>query len=613
MTELAPNAASCATLGELLCVQARAPKRPWDIKLLYHQSELPEGVEPVGDDLAVNLSYAELLRYGQRAAAALSAAGVNSGDRVLLLLPTGVGWLTAFWGCQLLGAIPVPLIPPWSVDQLMMQGERIAEIARICGAAAVVIEPQLRRVLEATRSAAVEPLRALRQLTPSDLFSGDEKSLTLCLSNADDPAFIQFTSGSTAEPKGVVISQRAALANCDFIGTRLAVDEHDVGCSWLPLFHDMGLIGHILTPLRFRVPSVLLPPEVFARQPRTWFEVLTRYQATVTTAPNSAYDLCAGKISDRDIAQLDLSRLRIAMCGAEPILPATLRRFARRFAGVGFRELSFMPVYGLAEATLAVTLGVPDKAPRVERLDRRTLEEQRYAASLATAGEEDSLENGQDAKVEVVSVGRPIAPDSLRIVDDAGRPLPERQVGAIEAGGRSLMTEYFRNPSATSLTLKDGFVSTGDLGFMIDGELFVVGRTKEIIIKAGRTLHPYDIEAAAGSVEGIRKGRVVAFGVANAETGTEDVVVVGETKITEPKRRKQLEQAVKVAVFASAAVRIDVLQLVPPGVLLKTSSGKLRRTAVRERFQSGTLRAMRASWSTRAKAYLAARWSRWGE
>ncbi|HEX2880149.1 MAG TPA: fatty acyl-AMP ligase [Polyangiaceae bacterium] len=586
---------SCTTLGALLRARAaRAERREtggvWDITLLFPREELPLDLEAKANERKLALSYQELLHYSERAAAVLRAAGVVQGSRVVLVLPTGFAWLVAFFGCQLLGAIPVPLMPPWSIDQLATQRERIERVVSIVEAAVMVLDPQLRSVLGTAPS-------QCRCVTGQELFAGDASGFVAIAGRSDDPAFIQFTSGSTAEPKGVVISHGAALANCSFIGRRLGVGPHDVGCSWLPLFHDMGLIGHLLVPLYFGIRSVLLPPEVFARQPRTWLEAVTEYRATVITGPNSAYDVCASKIVDRDLAALDLSTVRAALCGAEPILAGTLRRFAERFASVGFRADSMMPVYGLAEATLAVTLSAIGQSTRIERFDRTALETERRAVSVSDTDADSPV-------AELVGVGRPDREQSLRIVDDRGNALPERHVGLIEVSGPSVMSEYFRNPKATNAVLKGGFINTGDLGFLLNGDLFVVGRSKDTIIKAGRNLHPYDIEAAAATVAGIRKGRVVAFGMRNEAIGTEDVALICETR--RPKaQHKELERAVRAAVFRATAVRVDLLRLVEPGVLLKTSSGKLRRNAVRERLENGTLQRMPVPWSLRVRALLA--------
>jgi acyl-CoA synthetase (AMP-forming)/AMP-acid ligase II len=592
---------SCQTLSELLHAQARAGSRVWDFKLVYQQSDLPSGLTRSGNDMAVDLSYADLLELATRAARRLQRAGVGPGARVLIVLPTGLGWLAAFFGCQLLGAAAVPLVPPWSLDRLQEHAERMARVATVCEPAACVIEPALMSVLEATQSAAALPLRALTRLTPAELFEEAAGSLVEPTIDPSAPAFIQFTSGSTADPKGVVISQRAVLANCDFIGRRLGTSEHDIGCSWLPLFHDMGLIGHVLVPLCFGTQSVLIPPEVFARQPRTWLEVVTRYRATMTTAPNSAYDMCATKLTDRDLSRVDLSSLRKALCGAEPILPATLSRFAQRLAGHGFREAMFTPVYGLAEVTLAATISEGDTGPRVCRFDRQRLEHEGQAV-LAS----DPVLDG----IELVAVGRPESPQGLRIVDEQGRELSEGRIGEIQVGGDSVMSEYFRNAPATRQAFQDGHVRTGDFGFVLDGELFVVGRRKETIIKGGRNLYPYDIEAAAANVAGVRKGRVVALGVSNPATGTQDVVLLFETKQTLAEQQKQLMREVKAAVFAATQVHLDQLELLPPGTLLKTSSGKLRRAEIRERYLHGTLKPERASRLLAARAYWAVKWSK---
>jgi acyl-CoA synthetase (AMP-forming)/AMP-acid ligase II len=329
---------------------------------------------------------------------------------------------------------------------------------------------------------------------------------------------------------------------------------------------------------------------------------VTEYRASVITAPNSAYDLCASKIADRDLASLDLSSVRAALCGAEPILATTLRRFSERFAGSGFGANGFLPVYGLAEATLAVTVTSRGDGPRIERFDRKALET--HGNAVRSVGTEAT---GLDAaSVDLVGVGRPRGPADLRIVDEQGRELPECQVGSIEVGGPSLMSGYFGNPAATEAALRDGFVRTGDLGFVSNGELFVVGRSKEMIIKGGRNVYPYDIEAAVSAVAGVRAGRVVAFGVRNADIGTEDLTVVCETKLPTG-QHKELERAIKAAVFQATALRIDRLHLVGAGVLLKTSSGKLRRNAVRESLENGTLQRVRVPWSLRVRTVLAAR------
>jgi acyl-CoA synthetase (AMP-forming)/AMP-acid ligase II len=311
---------------------------------------------------------------------------------------------------------------------LLLHAERMAQVIDVCAASAAVIEPSLLAVLQATGTPASSRFTALPCVVPEQLFAGSGEGVQPVMVEPEAPAFIQFTSGSTSDPKGVVISQSAALHNCRFIGERLRVSARDVGCSWLPLFHDMGLIGHLLVPLYWGTPSVLLPPEVFARQPRVWLEALGRHRATITTAPNSAYDICASKILERDVARLDLSSVRAALCGGEPVLPGTLRRFAGRFAEAGFRHSSFVPVYGLAEATLAATMTEPDATLRFECFERTRLE-QRGEAVTATP------ESAPSGLVELAAVGRPRELGGVRIVDESGQGLPERRVGVCRLVG----------------------------------------------------------------------------------------------------------------------------------------------------------------------------------
>jgi acyl-CoA synthetase (AMP-forming)/AMP-acid ligase II len=595
MTEIAQPRAR--TLAELLVERAstRDTARDFDVRLLYVDTDLPPGATLAGDDRALNLSFEDVLRIAQSAARALKSAGVEAGDRVLLLLPTSAGYLAAFFGCQLLGAIPVPLVPPWSLEHLQAHAARIDKVAEVCEARALVAEPSFLRLLTAFKALS-DRLGRLPRVAPSQLFEAEPLAISPP-TNPDEPAFIQFTSGSTAEPKGVVIRQGAVLENCRFIAERLEGRASDVAAAWLPLFHDMGLIGHLLTPLYAGVRAVLFPPEVFVRQPRVWLEVLTRTRATITTAPNFAYDLCAKKLTPRDLERIDLTHLRVAMCGGEPVLRGTLERFTSRFSGVGFKPESFRPVYGLAEATLAVTmpLGGP---PRVDVVNRAALEQDGHA--LPATPELPAVET-----LDLVSAGKPYQSPWLRVVDDAGAPLDERRVGLIEVAGPSLLSAYFRNPEATAHAVSQGWLKTGDLGYVADGELFVVGRSKETIIKGGRSIHPYDIEAAASGVEGVRAGRVAAFGTLNEETATDDIVLVCETHERDAAGKRELDKRIRTAVFAATGARLDVLELTEPGSLSKTSSGKLQRHVVRERYLQHDLAPVRVPWLARARAYWA--------
>ena len=518
-------------------------------------------------------TYADVLASARRAAAVLVRHHVAAGDRVLVMLPTGPEFVAIFFGCQLLGAIPVPVVPPWSRARLDAHLERIARIARIARPMATVTTPAVAALCRTRDDTWLRGAISSDELARETVqFDGSSPG------DPDFPAFIQFTSGSTAEPRGAVISQRAVLVNTRGIATAAGFRDDDIMCSWLPLFHDMGLIGHLITPYVCGTESTLLAPEQFAVRPVEWLRVMSRLRATVSTAPNFAYRIAADRIPDRDLRGLDLSAWRVALCGGEPISADTATAFARRFAPHGLSPTAFFPVYGLAEMTLAATFPPPGRATRVDEVDREALERDRVARPAT------GHPNEQAARI--VSCGRPFPGHALQIVDDKGEPLPERRVGEIELRGLSMMSGYFRDPAATLDVMPGGWLRTGDLGYVADGELFVVGRRKEVIIVRGRNLAPYDVEAAAASVDGVRKGRVAAVGVPDAERGTELLVVVCESRA---RKHLELVAAVRRAVLEHVGVTPDRVIVTRPGVVPKTSSGKIQRRAVRDRVIAGDL------------------------
>jgi acyl-CoA synthetase (AMP-forming)/AMP-acid ligase II len=391
----------------------------------------------------------------------------------------------------------------------------------------------------------------------------------------DDLALVQFSSGSTGDPRGVMLSHRNLLANVAAVLAVLQPDETDVNCSWLPLYHDMGLIGGLFMPLHCGRPVVLLSPQGFLLDPKRWLWAIHHHRATISTAPNFAYQLIAGRVDERELAGLDLSCWRLALCGAEPVMPETLAAFARKLAPHGFREEGLLPVYGLAEVALGALFPVPGQPFRRDGVDPAALE----AHGRAEPG----------GRV-LSSVGRPLPGFDVRIADGEGRPLPERHVGEIQLQGPSVMLGYLDDPAATARVLVDGWLRTGDLGYMAEGELFVVGRSKDLILKGGRNYAPQDLEKAAERVEGIRRGCVAAFGVPDPTTGTEAVVVVAETR--EPaSAHAALAGAIKDMVHAAVGLRPDHVTLLPPGAVPKTSSGKLQRSRARERWLAGNLAA----------------------
>ena len=320
-----------STLDELLSERAESG-RAWDLRLLQvTQEERPHPPAAVLDGDSIALSFSDIHTQAGRAAAHLARHGVRDGDRVLLVVPTGLSFVVAFFACQRLAAVPVPVVPPWSERSLRTHIARLTAIAELCEPAATVIAPALESRLHAVADADALSSLLKKTIAGDDLLCERDTRDTTPVA-ADRPAMIQFTSGSTGRPKGVVLTHRALIANAHGIGLAIGVSSDDVACAWLPLFHDMGLIGHLLGPLLWGVQSVLMPPQVFMRSPRAWLRAISRYRATVSTAPNFAYELCQARTSEREVEALDLRCWRVAMCGGEPVLAATLERFAQRFA-----------------------------------------------------------------------------------------------------------------------------------------------------------------------------------------------------------------------------------------------------------------------------------------
>ncbi len=410
---------------------------------------------------------------------------------------------------------------------------------------------------------------------------------------------MQYTSGSTGQPKGVLLTHANLLANIRAIASGLEMRPDDVGVSWLPLYHDMGLIGAWLNCLHNGLPLTLLPPTAFLARPERWLWAIHERRATLSVGPNFAYELTARRIADAAIEGLDLSSWRVALNGAEPVAPGTLERFARRFAPYGFNPGAMTPVYGLAECSVGLAFPPIGRGPRVDRVAR---------AAFQAEGRAEPATQGDASALEFVSSGRELPEHEIRIVDDAGALLPERVVGRLVFRGPSMTSGYYNNPEATAaITLPGGWLDSGDLAYRADGEIHVCGRRKDLIIKGGRNLVPQEVEEAAAEVPGIRRGCVVAFGVENATLGTEALVVVAETRASDPEERARLEAAVVERVAAAVEVPPDRVVLVAPGVVLKTSSGKVRRAATKEQLLAGALGAdARTTSGQKARLALAA-------
>ena len=565
----APVPSSAETLVEVLYWHAeRTPDRV-HIHLREEDKETP-------------VRYGELLTRSQQVGAGLRALGVRRGDTVAIMLRTELAFFPVFLGTLMAGAVPVPIYPPFRPDQIEEYAHRQRVILRNAGARVLVTFAEALRVAKLLRG--VVP--SLEHITTLEGLSAGAAADLTARRRSDDPALIQYTSGSTGDPKGVLLSHANILANIRAIGQALAVRPDDVTVSWLPLYHDMGLIGAWLGSLYHGVPLVLLSPLAFLSRPSRWLSALHAHRGTVSAAPNFAFDLCVHKIADDDIQGLDLRSWRLAMNGSEAVSADTIERFIRRFTPFGFRASAMCPVYGLAEASVALTMPPLDRPVRVDALARDAFERKR---EVRPADPRDPH------PLRFASCGRPLPGHQVRIVDASGRPLGDRAEGHVQFRGPSVTSGYFGNPEATRAALHDGWMDSGDLGYQADGELFITGRIKEIIIQAGRNICAQEVEEASGTAPGIRKGCIAAFGVPDPALGTERLVVVAETRERDRARWNSLRGAVRDRVTAALGVPPDVVVIARPGAVLKTPSGKIRHAAIRDAYIRGTLGRRRAT------------------
>jgi 1-acyl-sn-glycerol-3-phosphate acyltransferase len=527
-----------------------------------------------------------------RIARALSARGVRRGDRVAIMLPTGLDFLQAFAGTLAAGAVAVPLYPPARLDRIGEYLERQARILSNADSRILIAMPEAAPVSTVLR----DMVPVLSEVVTADALrvAGSDATgvepATAEPAGADDPALIQYTSGSTGDPRGVVLTHAAILSNIRAIGAAVDVRPTDVIVSWLPLYHDMGLIGAWLSATVWGIPIAMMSPLDFLQSPGRWLRAVDRYRGTLTAAPNFAFELCVKKARDQELAGLDLSSWRCALNGAEPVNAGTLDRFAQRFGPYGFRREALMPVYGLAECSVALSFPPRGRAPLIDRVEREPFETDGHAL-VARADDSTAL--------SFVSVGRALPGYEIRVLDGASREAPDRTVGRIVFRGPSSMREYYRNPAATAaVMLAGGWIDTGDLGYRSGAELFVTGRLKDVIIKAGRNLVPQEIEDVAASVDGVRKGCVVAFGVADEASGTERLVILAESRSRGGADHDRIERAIRTQVATAVGVPPDTVVILQPGAVPKTPSGKIRRGASRTLYLEG-------GWSAHERGALA--------
>src|SRR5262245_10381269 len=533
-----------------------------------------------GEQEEARLTYADLARDMDAIAAGLQREGLEPGQAVAIMLPTGRDFFAAYYGVLAAGGIPVPIYPPLRLAQLADHVRRQAGILQSAVARCLVTVREAKPVGSLLRG---QVPSLARVVTVDDLREHAARPTPVPI-KADDIAFIQDRSGSTGNPKGVVLTHANLLANVRAMVRATGATSEDVFVSWLPLYHDMGLIGAWLCPLYGGLPLVVMSPLHFLSRPSRWLWAIHRYRGTISAGPNFAYELAASRIDERELEGLDLASGKWAFNGAEPVSAETMTRFAARFARYGFDPNTLAPVYGLAECALDLAFPPGRRGVLVDRIDRERLAAARIAAPAA-AGDADA--------VGIVACGRPLAGYQMRIADGAGHELPERHVGRVEFKGPSATSGYYNNPEATAALFDAGWIDTGDLGYIAEGELYLTGRSKDMMIRGGQNVYPYELEEAVGAVPGIRKGCVAVFGVGDPATGTERIVVLAETRETDAAKRAELTAQINALAADLIGRPADEVMLAPPHSVLKTSSGKIRRAASREVYERGLIGARR--------------------
>jgi acyl-CoA synthetase (AMP-forming)/AMP-acid ligase II len=514
-------------------------------------------------------SYRKIYHAATRAAGALATLGVRKGDRVLIILPTSFDFVISFFAVELLGAVPVPSYPPALLERAELALDRLRHIGTHADAWYCITSHKLRPLL----GELAFTIKNMRHLVPfEELLEGDPNRAPKARAHGADPGFIQYTSGSTGHPKGVLLAHENLVANIHAIGQACRINRDDRVVSWLPLYHDMGLIGALLFSIYWRLPLALMAPTTFLLRPSRWLTTIHKHRGTLSPAPNFAYALAVKRVRAHERVGLDLSSWRLALNGAEPVNLRTLVDFQRTYEPFGFKPEALLPVYGLAESCLAVTFPRPGQPLRYEVVDRSQL-----AAGHA-------VEASGQGSTAIVSVGQAVPGHEVLVLDETGAPLGDREVGHVVVRGPSVMRGYYNDPDATSAVVRGGWLWTGDLGYFSGGQLYVTGRAKDLIILRGRNHYAEDLERVAERVDGVRAGGSAAFGVYDEDKATDLVVVVCETKIpaADEQRRTKLVEAIVERVSNDTGVHVDEVVLVPSGTIPKTSSGKRQRALCRE-------------------------------
>ncbi|MEC9465803.1 MAG: fatty acyl-AMP ligase [Myxococcota bacterium] len=521
-------------------------------------------------------TYADLATEAKRLAAALRDRGLKDGERVGIILPTGPDFYRAYFGILFAGGVPTALYPPVRLGRVDQWRVRTAKMLTAANCVAVLTDKRLMGLSgEPVRVAG--PRLGCHTVTKLVKEAGPRVWLS---ESFTELATIQFSSGSTGDPKPVALSHDNMLSNARAIISMLPGEPSTHSCvSWLPLYHDMGLVGCMISAMVFKRPLTLLRPEQFVTKPVRWLQALSETRATITVAPNFAFGLTADKVTDEELAELDLSNWRVALCGAEPVHPNTLRRFVHRLEPTGFDARAITPVYGLAEATLAVTFSDLQEEPKWTRFDVQALDNEREARP------------NNDGR-ELASLGRPLPGVQVEIRDESGERLRDGLVGSVWMRSPGVMTEYLGRPEATREAIReDRWLVTGDTGFIHEDELYLCGRSKDLVIIRGRNHDPAVFEQALEGIEGVRPGCAAAFAVHNDASDTEDLIVVAELRSAKMTDVASVADAARASVQKLTSIAPAEVVMVSPGTLPRTSSGKIRRHKARQEWQDGELTA----------------------
>ena len=507
-------------------------------------------------------------------AQALRASGVQANDLVILVLRHSPELLAAFWGALYLGAIPA--IFPFLTEKLdpILYMERVRTLVAHAGARTVITFPAFKPDLETLLIDV-----ACQVLSTDDVLSGEATAgdTSFCSRQTGDRiAFLQHSSGTTGLQKGVALSHRAVLNQIEAYSQAIEVSPEDVIVSWLPLYHDMGLIAGFIMPVVLGIPLVLLSPFHWVRDPKSLLWAIHKHRGTLCWLPNFAYNHCVRSIRSRDLAGLDLSCWRAAINCSEPVRYDSHQLFLERFGPYGFRTEALASCYAMAENTFAVTQSRLGRQPHVDWVHLRTLQEERHAVPVAP---------GDPDATPVVSCGEPIQGTAVAVVDESGELLPDRHVGEIILRGNSMLTGIYRRPDLTAQSICDGWYLTGDMGYLADGQLYISGRKKDLIIVGGKNIYPQDLEAVANDVPGIHPGRAVAFGVMNEKLGSEGIVMVCERSDSpQTEDRSRIEGQLRRRIVQHMDITLEDARLVEPRWLIKTSSGKIARSENRAKY-----------------------------